>query len=127
MQELFRNPYMTATLAGDRVTLAWKQQEPDDDHAVATAQAVVKALESAPAPRPFTVLVDVRPVSRPFPRATGLYARWLVDHRANVRAAAVVASSFLVRTAITAAVVLPGLKVRGFKDEREAEAYLGSA
>jgi hypothetical protein len=56
-----------------------------------------------------------------------LYARWLVDHRANVRAAAVVASSFLVRTAITAAVVLPGLKVRGFKDEREAEAYLGSA
>jgi hypothetical protein len=94
---------------------------------VQTARDVVKALDAHFATRTGSqvrVLVDVSAVTRPYPRGTAAYARWLVENRARIRLVGIVATSFLVRTALTAAVLVPGLRIKSFSDRAEARAYL---
>lgn len=129
MTELYRSEFLTVTTESAVLELRWSKQEPADYYAVVTAKAVVATLDqhfaSYPGP-PLRVLVDVSAISRPYPRGTACYARWLVDNRQRIqiRAVGIVATSFLVRTALTAAVLVPGLKIKSFSDRGEALAYL---
>jgi len=125
--ELYRNDYMTVTLDGVRLTLGWTREEPGDDHAVKTADAVKKALDDFIAQHPgekCTVMVDLTPVKRTFPRAIASYTTWLLGHRASIRGGAFVTKSLMLRAGISAAVLVPGLTMKGFSDVEDARKFL---
>ncbi len=126
--ELYRNEYMQATLDGDRITLHWDRQEPDDAHAAQTAQAVTAAIDAhqktLPAGARFSVLVDLLVVSKVFPRATAAYTTWLIGHRGVLRGGAFATKAMLLRASISAAVLIPGFTMKGFSNLEDAEAFL---
>ena len=127
MTELYRNDYMTVALDGVRLTLGWTREEPGDDHAVGTADAVKKALDAflaQHAGEKYAVLVDLTPVKRTFPRAIAAYTTWLLGHRSNIRGGAFVTKSLMLRAGISAAVLVPGLTMKGFSDVDDARKFL---
>ena len=125
--ELYRNDYMTVTDERGRLTLAWQREEPDDSHAVATAQAVRQALDAhldAHEGERWSVLVDLVVVRKSFPRSTASYTAWLLGHRARVKGGAFVTKNILLRAGISAAVIVPGLTMKGFSDLGDAHVFL---
>lgn len=132
-RELYRNDYMTASLAsaeeagGARLVLAWQREEPSDDHSVETARKVAAALDAMvaePNAAKFAVLVDLMVVKRTFPRAIALYTAWLLKNRAHIRGGAFATKSMLLRAAISTAILVPGLTMKGFSDLDDAKAFL---
>ena len=127
MTELYRNDYMTVTLDGVRLTLGWTREEPGDDHAVKTADAVKKSLDAflgEHAGEKYSVMVDLTPVKRTFPRAIASYTGWLLGHRSSIRGGAFVTKSLMLRAGISAAVLVPGLTMKGFSDLDDAKKFL---
>jgi hypothetical protein len=129
MPELYRNDYMTVTENDGQVTLSWSREEPNDEHSVGTAKEVTKALDGALAANPdakVLVLVDLMVVKKTFPRATAAYTQWLIGHRARIKAGAFATGSFILRTAVGAAMIIPGLTMKGFSNLEDARAFLRS-
>ena len=129
MPELYRNDYMTVTETDGQVTLSWTREEPSDEHSVGTAKQVTAALDKALAENPgikVLVLVDLRVVKKTFPRATATYTQWLLGHRAQVKAGAFATGSFILRTAVSASMIIPGITMKGFKNLDDARAFLKS-
>jgi len=129
MPELYRNDYMTVTETDGQVILSWSREEPNDEHSVGTAKEVSKALDKALADHPgqkFLVLVDLMVVKKTFPRATAAYTQWLLGHRAQIKAGAFATGSFILRTAVSAAMIIPGLTMKGFSSLDDAKAFLRS-
>lgn len=129
MPELYRNDYMTVTADEGWVILSWSREEPSDEHSVETAKAVQKALEAemgAHKGEKFLVLVDLTVVKKTFPRATAAYTQWLLGHRDQIKAGAFATKSFMLRTAVSAAMLVPGLTMKGFADLDEAKKFLRS-
>ncbi|MGZ3417833.1 MAG: STAS/SEC14 domain-containing protein [Polyangiales bacterium] len=131
MPELYRNDYMTVTAdePKDWVILSWSREEPSDEHSVGTAKAVQVALDKALVDHPNTnvlVLVDLMVVKKTFPRATASYTQWLLSHRSRIKAGAFATGSFLLRTAVSAAMIVPGLTMKGFSDLDDAKKFLRS-
>ena len=125
--ELYRNEYMQATIDGDRITLHWDREEPDDAHAIQTARAVTAAIDERRKEHPnerFTVLVDLLVVKKTFPRATATYTAWLLGHRSVLRGGAFATKAMLLRASVAAALIIPGLTMKGFSDLQDAEAFL---
>ena len=129
MAEVLRNDYLAVTGEDDFLTLAWHKEEPDDAHATATAETVTGALEGLFAKdrnRRFRVLIDLIAVRKTFPRAIATYATWLVSHKGQIRAGAFATKSMLLRAAVSAAVLIPGLTMKGFSDLDQAKAFVAS-
>ena len=129
MPELYRNDYMTVTETDGQVTLSWSREEPNDDHSVGTAKEVTKALDKALTDNPdakVLVLVDLMVVKKTFPRATAAYTQWLVGHRSRIKAGAFATGSFILRTAVSGAMLIPGLTMKGFSNLDDARAFLKS-
>jgi hypothetical protein len=130
MPELYRNDYMTVTETDGQVTLSWNREEPNDEHSVGTAKEVTKALDAALAAlKPdakVLVLVDLMVVKKTFPRATAAYTQWLVGHRGRIKAGAFATGSFILRTAVSGAMLIPGLTMKGFSNLEDARAFLKS-
>src|SRR4051794_18035770 len=131
MPELYRNDYMTVTAdePQDWVILSWSREEPSDEHSVGTAKAVTAALDKALVEHPgrkMFVLVDLMVVKKTFPRATAAYTQWLLGHRADIKAGAFATGSFLLRTGVSAAMIVPGLTMKGFSDLEDAKKFLRS-
>ncbi len=127
--ELYRNDYMTVIHEAGHLILAWTREEPNDEHATATAKEVTKALDAESAAHPgekFYVLVDLTVVKKTFPRATATYTQWLIGHRDRIKAGAFATKSFMLRTAVSAAMLVPGLTMKGFADVHDAKAFLKS-
>ena len=125
--EIYRNDYMTTTVDGDRLTLHWDREEPNDAHAAQTARAVTAAIDAylgSHAAERVAVLVDLLVVKKTFPRATATYTAWMLGHRARIRGGAFVTKSLILRASVAAALIVPGLTMKGFSDLREAEAFL---
>jgi hypothetical protein len=72
------------------------------------------------------VLVDLMVVKKTFPRATAAYTQWLLGHRARIKAGAFATGSFMLRTAVSAAMLVPGLTMKGFSDLEDAKKFLRS-
>lgn len=127
-EELYRNDYMTVTEDAGYLTLAWTREEPSDEHSVATAKAVAKALDSQleRAIGRYLVLVDLMVVKKTFPRATAAYTQWLLGHRDRVKAGAFATGAFFLRTAVSASMLIPGVTMKGFSNIEDAKAYLRS-
>lgn len=128
-EELYRNDYMTVREDDGYLILAWTKEEPSDEHSVGTAKHVTAALDKnmeRAAGRKFLVLVDLMCVSKTFPRATAAYTQWLLGHRAQVKAGAFATGSFILRTAVSASMIIPGITMKGFKNLDDAKAYLQS-
>ena len=129
MPELYRNDYMTVTETDGQVTLSWTREEPSDEHSVGTAKAVTAALDKALSENPgikVLVLVDLMVVKKTFPRAIAAYTQWLLGHRAQIKAGAFATGSFILRTAVSGAVIIPGLTMKGFSSLEDARAFLRS-
>ncbi|GAC1553814.1 MAG: hypothetical protein NVS3B10_15430 [Polyangiales bacterium] len=129
MNEIHRTEHMTVRFDAGRMTLAWTREEPDDAHAVETARGVKTALDGWLAEHPtekIAVLVDLVVVKRNFPRAVAAYTAWLLGHRARITVGAFATKSFLLRAGLTAAVLVPGLTMKGFGDVRDAETFLAT-
>jgi hypothetical protein len=127
MTELLRTDYMTATLDGALLTLAWQREEPNDDSSVATAKLVAEALDKLLAEKPQTrvrVLVDLTVVKKTFPRGTAAYTAWLLKRRANVIGGAFVTKSMIMRAFLAGAVLVPGITMKGFGDVADARAFV---
>ncbi len=127
--ELLRNDYLTLTEDGETIVLGWHREEPDDNHSVATAEVVKKHLDAFVASHPGErrkMLVDLLCVKKTFPRGTASYTGWLISHRALIRGGAFVTKSFLLRAGVSAAVLVPGLTMKGFSDLADANAFLAS-
>ena len=125
--ELLRTDYLTLTEDGERITLAWHREEPNDDHSVATAEVVKRHLDAFVAAHPGEkrkMLVDLLCVKKTFPRGTAAYTGWLIAHRAQIRGGAFVSKSLLLRAGVSAALLVPGLTMKGFSDLGEANAFL---
>ena len=128
-EELYRNDYMTVTENDGWLILAWTKEEPDDTHSVGTAKAVAAALDAQierAAGRKFLVLVDLMCVKKTFPRATAAYTQWLLGHRAHVKAGAFATGGFILRTAVSASMIIPGVTMKGFSTLEDAKSYLRS-
>lgn len=129
MPELYRNDYMTLVEADGQLTLSWSREEPNDEHALGTARAVTKALDDHmhhAQGKKFLVLVDLMVVGKTFPRATAAYTQWMLGHRDKIKAGAFATRSFLLRTAVSAAMIVPGLTMKGFSNLDDAGAFLKS-
>jgi len=129
MPELYRNDYMTVTETDGQVTLSWTVEEPNDEHSVGTARAVTKALDKALADNPgikVLVLVDLMVVKKTFPRATAAYTQWMLGHRAQIKAGAFATGSFILRAAVSSAMLIPGLTMKGFSSLEDAKKFLAS-
>jgi hypothetical protein len=127
---LYRSEYLSVDVEGDLVTLAWSHEEPDDAHATETARQVTAVLEQylgAHPGQPLRVLADLTVVKGSFPRASAAYTGWLLKHRAVVRAGAFATRNLLLRMALKAATLVPGLTMRGFSDAQAARAFLATA
>ena len=130
MTELHRDDYMTVTYDDDnggRVSLSWHREEPDDAHATQTAKTVSKVIDDWMDAHPndkVAVLVDLMVVKKNFPRAIASYTSWLLSHRSRIRVGAVATKSFLLRAGLTAAVLVPGLTMKGFGDLDGAKKFL---
>ena len=126
MTELYRNDYMTVTEDAGWLTLAWTREEPSDEHSVVTAKAVTKALDAQldRAVGKYLVLVDLMVVKKTFPRATAAYTQWLLSHRDRVKAGAFATGAFILRTAVSASMIIPGVTMKGFSNLVDAKAYL---
>ncbi len=136
-RELFRNDYMTASLDDARLALSWQREEPSDDHSVETARKVTAALDALvleakesdaksgnAKTTKVAVLVDLMVVKRTFPRAIALYTAWLLKNRGHIRGGAFATKSLLLRAAISTAILVPGLTMKGFSDLDDAHAFL---
>ena len=129
MTELYKNAYMVTSADADLVSLVWSREEPDDEHAAATAQAITVELsrfaDAHPGQR-IKFLLDLSVVSRTFPRATAGYASWMLGNRSRIKGVAFCTRSFLLRAGVSAALLVPGLKVKGFKDPDAARVFLAT-
>ncbi|GAC1587622.1 MAG: hypothetical protein NVS3B20_15970 [Polyangiales bacterium] len=125
--DLFHNDFMRLTVDANIITLVWDREEPSDDHSVQTAHLATAALNEYlakyPSPRP-AILVDLTAVKRNFPRATAAYATWLLVHRGAIRGGAFATKSFVLRAGISAAMLVPGLTMKGFSDAASAQAFV---
>lgn len=129
MRELFRDDYLVITEDEGVATLKWLQEEPDDAHAVATAGKVREVIEAELAREPkqsIAVVADLTVVKRTFPRATAAYASLLLAHRDRVLGGAFATKSLLLRTAITAATLIPGTSIKGFSSADDAQRFARS-
>ncbi|MFN7133508.1 MAG: hypothetical protein ACK4N5_15635 [Myxococcales bacterium] len=127
MTELYRNDYMAATLDADLLTLAWRCEEPDDEHAVETVKQLTRALDAHLAASPgikVNVLVDLVPVKRNYPKAVSTFSAWMLGKRHHVRAGAFATKSLMLRAALSAAALMPGLTAKGFSDAESALRFL---
>jgi hypothetical protein len=130
--ELHRDDYMTVTYdeaGGGRVSLSWHHEEPDDAHATQTAKTVSKVIDDWMNAHPddkVAVLVDLMVVKKNFPRAIAAYTGWLLSHRSRIRVGAFATKSFLLRAGLTAAVLVPGLTMKGFGNLDDATKFLSS-
>jgi hypothetical protein len=87
--------------------------------------ALDKALVEHPGKK-VLVLVDLMVVKKTFPRATAAYTQWLLGHRSDIKAGAFATGSFLLRTGVSAAMIVPGLTMKGFSDLEDAKKFLRS-
>ncbi len=130
MTILYRNDFMTLSLVGETLTFVWHREEPDDDHAVATAEEVRRALVAFADAHPsqsFKVMIDLGPAQKTFPRGTATYAAILAGNRPLVRRGAFVTKSFLLRAAISSTFLGPGLLMKGFTDIGAASVFVSMA
>jgi hypothetical protein len=132
VSELHRDEYMTVThdeANGGQISLSWHREEPDDTHAAQTAKTVSKVIDDWMKAHPddkVAVLVDLMVVKKNFPRAIASYTGWLLSHRSHIRVGAFATKSFLLRAGLTAAVLVPGLTMKGFGDLADAKKFLAS-
>jgi hypothetical protein len=128
MQELYRNDYMTVVEDNGWITLGWTREEPNDEHSVGTSKEVTKALDALlpQASGKYLILVDLMCVKKTFPRATAAYTQWLLSHRDRIKAGAFATGSFLLRAGVSAAMLIPGLTMKGFSKLEDAKAFLKS-
>jgi hypothetical protein len=132
VNELHRDDYMTVIYdeaGGGSISLSWHREEPDDAHATQTAKTVTKVIGDFMNEHPegkVAVLVDLMVVKKNFPRAIASYTGWLLSHRHRIRVGAFCTKSFLLRAGLTAAVLVPGLTMKGFGDLGDAKKFLKS-
>lgn len=127
MRDLYRNEYMAATLDENLLTLAWSREEPSDDNAVQTVEELTGALDEFLRNEPDTrvdVLIDLVAVRKNYPKAISAFSTWVLGKRHHVRAGAFATKSLLLRAALTAAAMMPGLTVKGFGDAESARKFL---
>lgn len=127
MRDLYRNEYMAATLDETLLTIAWSREEPSDDNAVETVHQLTRALDDHLRNEPDTrvdVLIDLVVVRRNFPKAISAFSSWMLGKRHHVRAGAFATKSLLLRAALSAASMMPGLTAKGFGDAESARKFL---
>ena len=114
---------------GGRVSLSWHREEPNDEHATRTAKTVSAVIDKwldEHATDKVAVLVDLMVVRKNFPRAIASYTGWLLSHRSRIRVGAFATKSFLLRAGLTAAILVPGLTMKGFGDLDDAKKFLSA-
>ena len=109
------------------LTIAWSREEPSDDNAVETVHQLTRALDDHLRNEPDTrvdVLIDLVVVRRNFPKAISAFSSWMLGKRHHVRAGAFATKSLLLRAALSAASMMPGLTAKGFGDAESARKFL---
>ncbi len=127
MRDLYRNEYMAATLDGTLLKIAWSREEPSDDNAVQTIQQLTRALDEHLRSEPdikVDVLIDLVVVKKNYPKAISAFSSWMLGKRHHVRAGAFATKSLLLRAALSAASMMPGLTAKGFGDSDAALKFL---